>query len=59
MGDREGGIWGQTLFEEPAVNQVQPGLGQDAGIAWAAPQREHLCLRNLMLLGKRHGDTLG
>lgn len=42
MGDREGYILRETLFEKPAVNQVQPGLGQDAGIAWEVPQRERL-----------------
>lgn len=42
VGDREGYILRETLFEKPAVNQVQPGLGQDAGIAWEVPQRERL-----------------
>lgn len=58
MGDRERGWRLGTDSEKPAVNQVQPELGQSA---WAVPSRECLCLRkwHLTLLGaKAWVDTL-
>lgn len=60
VGDREGYILRQTLFEKPAVNQVQPGLGQDAGIV-GKYHRGNASEKTASSTagGKGMGDTLG